>query len=437
MKKVIIAGLLLCTFATACRKDNDGSVFGVKPEERMNTTLKAYKSQLTGGANGWKAYLFPEGGQGFGFYFKFGENNRVNMLGDLSAATGQNQSESSYRMAAMQRPSLVFDTYNYLHLLSDPNENVFGGIRGRGYDSDFEFGYDSTRTDTVFMTGNAKMSKMILVRASAGEEAAYKAGGLNYIRDAVEDYVAGHSTLYTTTADGKKIQTVVNPNSRTFSLVYEQDGNLKTESTPYAYTLTGFLTKNPFQIDKNTYQEAFFDPVKQVFYLKGNGKNIEFQEANGPIFALHLLLGIGYDQIVTSDATQGAFSPGYKKLWDAAKAQMPNLGFPNLQLAGIDIIFDTQSQLMGVNVRVTQAPNNFSGMYIFDYTKNKDGHFSFAMQDIKGEIPSLIYPAMKGILDKLGTGKYRVDYFSMPGNTQMAQLIGVDDPAFIMGGSLK
>lgn len=437
MKKYIIAGTLLCILAASCRKDNDGSVFGTKPEERMNNTLTAYKQQLTGGTNGWKAYLFPDGGQGFGFYFKFGENNRVNMLGDLTPATGKDLSESSYRMGALQRPSLLFDTYNYLHLLADPDRNVFGGLPGKGYDSDFEFGYDSTRTDTVFLTGNAKQSKMVLVRASAAEEAAYKAGGLNNMRDAITDYVATHPNLYTTTSDGKKIQTVVNPGSRSFALVYEKDGELKTENNNLAYTLTGFFTRHTFTINSNSYREVFFDAAKQVMYLKSNGKNTELQVANGPLFALHLLLGTGYDQILTSDATQGAFSPAYKTLWTAAKAKMPNLGFPNLQLVGMNIIFDTESKLIGVQVRVTQNANSFTGMYIFDYAKSKDGVFSFTMQDIKGEIPTIIYPAMKPILDKLAIGKYRVDYFSMPGNSQMAQLIGVDDPSFIIGGSLQ
>ncbi|SJZ42122.1 protein of unknown function [Chitinophaga eiseniae] len=437
MKKYIIAGTLLCILAASCRKDNDGSLFGTKPEERMNATLTAYKQQLTGGANGWKAYLFPDGGMGFGFYFKFGENNRVNMLGDLTQATGQDLAESSYRMGAQQRPSLVFDTYNYLHLLADPDRKVFGGLPGKGYDSDFEFGYDSTRNDTVFLTGNAKQSKMVLVRASAAEETAYKAGGLNSIRDAISNYVAGHPNLYATTGDGKKVQTVINPSGRSFSLVYEQDGELKTETNNLAYTLTGFFTKKPFTINNNSYQEVFFDAAQQVMYLKSNGKNTGLQTSNSPLFALHLLLGVGYDQIQTSDATQGAFSPAYKALWTAAKTRMPNLGFPNLQLAGLDILFDTESKLIGIQVKVTQNANTFSGMYIFDYAKSKDGVFSFTMQDIKGEIPTIIYPAMKPILDKLAIGKYRVDYFSMPGNSQMAQLIGVDDPTFIMGGSLK
>ncbi|NML41277.1 DUF4302 domain-containing protein [Chitinophaga sp. G-6-1-13] len=437
MKKYIIAGTLLCILAASCRKDNDGSVFGLKPEERMNTTLTAYKQQLTGGANGWKAYLFPNGGQGFGFYFKFGENNRVNMLGDLTPITGQDLSESSYRMGAQQRPSLVFDTYNYLHLLSDPDDRVFGGLRGKGYDSDFEFGYDSTRTDTVFLTGNAKKSKMVLVRASAADEAAYKAGGLNTMRDAVSDYVVTHPTLYTTTADGKKIQTVFNTNSRGFSLVYEKDGELVTDVNNYAYTLTGVFTKDPFIINNTSYRELFLDNDKKIMYLKGNGKNTELQVANGPLFALHLLMGIGYDQIETSDATKGAFSPGYQTMWTAAKTQMPNLGFPNLQLIGLNILFDTQSQLMGVQIKLTQNANSFTGMYIFDYVKNKNGEYSFTMQDIKGEIPGLVYPAMKQILTKLATGKYRLDYFSMPGNSQMAQLIGVDDPTIAIGGSLK
>ncbi|MBC9934750.1 DUF4302 domain-containing protein [Chitinophaga qingshengii] len=436
MKKFIIAGMVLCTLATACRKDNDGSVFGVRPEERMNATLTAYKKQLTGGTNGWKAYLFPDGGYGFGFYFKFGENNRVNMLGDLTPETGQDLAESSYRMGAQQRPSLVFDTYSYIHLLSDPDGRVFGGIFGRGYDSDFEFGYDSTRTDTIFLTGSANKSKMMLVRANAQEETAYAAGGLNTIQNAIYDYVFTHPIMYVTTPDGKKMQTAIVPDSRTFSLIYEEDGAAKTFSVPYAYTLNGIITKEPFKIGNKFYQEVFYDDAKQVLYLKDNGKNVELQPAPGPIFALHVLLGVAYNQLNVSDATQGAFSPNFLTMWKAAKTKMPTTA-PNLQLNGVDVIFDPANQQMGLNFKVTQAPNQFTALFVYDYTKSKDGVFTFTMQDVKGDVATVILPAVKPILDKLGVGKYRVDYFSLPGNTQMGQIIGVDDPAFILGGTLR
>lgn len=436
MKKIIIAGMVLCTVTTACRKDNDGSVFGVRPEERMNATLTAYKQQLTGGANGWKGYLFPDGGEGFGFYFKFGQNNRVNMLGDLTTTTGQDLAESSFRMGAQQRPSLVFDTYSYIHMLSDPDRRVFGGIVGRGYDSDFEFGYDSTRTDTVFLTGNANFSKMMLVRANAEEEKAYNAGGLNTIVNNISDYVNEHPILFVTTPDGKKMQTAIVPDSRAFSMVYEQDGNAKTISLPYAYTLNGILTRDPFKIGNTAFQQVFFDEAKQVLYLKDNGKNIEFQAAAGPIFALHVLLGVAYEQISVSDATQGAFSPNFLAMWKAAKIKMPTTA-TNLQLTGMDVQFDPINQLLGVTFNVYQAPNQFSALFVYDYTKTKDGIFSFTMQDVKGDVASIILPAVKPILDKLGVGKYRVDYFSQPGNTQMGQIIGVDDPAFILGGTLR
>ncbi|NLR65667.1 DUF4302 domain-containing protein [Chitinophaga varians] len=436
MKKFIIAGMVLCTLATSCRKDNDGSVFGTRPEERMNTTLTAYKKQLTGGANGWKAYLFPDGGEGFGFYFKFGENDRVNMLGDLTPVTGQDLAESSYRMGALQRPSLVFDTYSYIHMLSDPDDRVFGGLRGRGYDADFEFGYDSTRTDTVFLTGAANKSKMLLVRASAAEETAYKAGGLNTIRDAVGDYIDQHSTLYVSTADGKKVQTAIVPDSRVFSLIYEENGTAKTLSIPYAYTLTGIITKDPFKIGNSFYQEVFFDAGKQVLYLKDNGKTIEFQEATGPIFDLHLLLGIAYGQISVTDASQGSFSPGFLTMWKTIKARIPTTA-ANLQLTSMNFIFNTANQQLVVLVEVYQGANRFTAPFIYDYTKSKDGVFSFTPQDVKGDVASIILPAMQPLLDKLATGKYRVDYFSMPGNPQMGRILGVDDPAFILGGTLR
>jgi hypothetical protein len=77
------------------------------------------------------------------------------MLSDFNETTATVLKESSYRLKALQQPTLIFDTYSYLHLLSDPDPNVAGGIAGKGYNSDFEFAYDPTiaQADTIILTG--------------------------------------------------------------------------------------------------------------------------------------------------------------------------------------------------------------------------------------------------------------------------------------------
>jgi hypothetical protein len=64
----------------------------------------------------------------------------------------------------LQQPSLIFDTYSYLHLLADPDPNVNGGRVGAGLSSDFEFYVDSTVADTMKLVGRFNGSKAILTK---------------------------------------------------------------------------------------------------------------------------------------------------------------------------------------------------------------------------------------------------------------------------------
>jgi len=173
MKKYIYPAylliLLLITGLSACKK-NDPDYFGKTPTERSTEALSKYQAQLTGATNGWKAILYPNGGGVYLFSIKFGADNKVAMLSDIDAETSTTSNESAYSIKQLQAPSLVFDTYSYIHLLSDPDPNVFGGNSGAGYSSDFEFSFDKMSGDTVTLIGNKNGSKLTLVKAATAAE---------------------------------------------------------------------------------------------------------------------------------------------------------------------------------------------------------------------------------------------------------------------------
>lgn len=147
--------ILLAFLFAACSKDKTESLFGEKPEERLEEAMKEYKATLTGSAYGWKTGVYPAAGGGYAFYFKFGANDRVTMYSDVTPDAASQGLESTYRLKAVQRPSLLFDTYSYLHLLSDPDPNVYGGATGQGYAIDFEYSIDAVSADTIKLTGIA------------------------------------------------------------------------------------------------------------------------------------------------------------------------------------------------------------------------------------------------------------------------------------------
>src|SRR5688500_18012521 len=179
MKRLLIIFFIVTAVVSSCKKDDD-PVFDKSPDERLKEKLDEYQAQLSGAQNGWKGLLITNGGNGstHSFYFKFNNENRVVMLSDFDSLSAVTLKESSYRLKALQQPSLLFDTYSYLHVLSDPDGTVNGGAQGAGLLSEFEFYFDAATSDTIKLIGRFNASKMTLIRATKAEADAFNSGQL-------------------------------------------------------------------------------------------------------------------------------------------------------------------------------------------------------------------------------------------------------------------
>lgn len=173
MKRNALYVLVAVTVLASCRKNND-HVFDKSPDQRINETLGQYQSVITGATDGWNAMLRTGDGSYFRFWFRFDNNNRVVMYSDFSNETAGASRESSYRLKALQQPALIFDTYSYLHILSDPDAGANGGIYGRGRSSDFEFAIDTVTTDSINLSGRFNGSLMRLKKATAQDRAGWE-----------------------------------------------------------------------------------------------------------------------------------------------------------------------------------------------------------------------------------------------------------------------
>src|SRR6185312_11809852 len=143
MRKIIAYAVLMVLIASSCTKKDD-HLFNESPDDRLSKKLGDYQTQLSGASYGWKMVIEPAGGGAYGFYVKFNNENRVQMVSDFDSASAVTLKESSYRLKALQQPSLIFDTYSYIHVLSDPDDGVNGGVFGKGLQSDFEFFFDDS-----------------------------------------------------------------------------------------------------------------------------------------------------------------------------------------------------------------------------------------------------------------------------------------------------
>lgn len=181
MKKYLIGLVILVTAGMfSCKKVDNPSVFDQTADQRLTEALAAYEAKLVGATDGWKGALTTKTGGIYTFYFKFNNANRVQMLSSFDSTSAVTLRESSYRVKALQQPSLLFDTYSYIHVLSDPNNAISGGNSNVGLISDFEFYFEDTAStaDKISLVGRFNGSSLVLTRATAAEATAFTTGQL-------------------------------------------------------------------------------------------------------------------------------------------------------------------------------------------------------------------------------------------------------------------
>ncbi|NSL85836.1 DUF4302 domain-containing protein [Chitinophaga sp. Mgbs1] len=198
MKNSILYILLLAIAWSACNKGADDRVFPEPADERLNSKLADYQSLLTAAPNGWKMTVIPaDTSQPYIFYLwmKFSAQNRVTSNMDTLPAQ-----ESSYRLKAMMQPELIFDTYSYLHRLSDatPSPGISGAVRGKGLMADFEYEIRYVSPDSIVLYGKYNKSYARLIKAAPGDSAGFTRNLFrqnNYLSGAYTS--SGNRKLYT------------------------------------------------------------------------------------------------------------------------------------------------------------------------------------------------------------------------------------------------
>ena len=113
---------------------------------------------------------------------------------------------------------------------------------GAGLLSDFEFYFDSVTTDTIKLVGRFNGSKMILIRATQAEEAAYKSGAL-----AAGLNINKILTYFKRLTIGSQLYDIrINPVTRQFIFSWlDANGNLITFTTGYYYIPGGIIFTTP------------------------------------------------------------------------------------------------------------------------------------------------------------------------------------------------
>lgn len=245
MKKSILYLLFLCVSLTAC-ENNDDTLFEETADARLNAALTSYEKQLVESPYGWNAVIYPGGGGTYGFHFKFDAKNRITMYSDFSDESAAKPKESSYRLKAVQTPVLIFDTYSYLHILSDPDEEVNGGVRGDGLLSDFEFSIfpDSVKAESITLVGRKNNSRLVLTKATQAQAASYAAG--NLAKGALFNNITKYQAYFKRVTLGNvTYEITLSPSTRTIKMTW-LDGNIpKVFTSNYYFTEAGVAFSSP------------------------------------------------------------------------------------------------------------------------------------------------------------------------------------------------
>lgn len=244
MKNTVLYLLFVALVLSGCSKDDD-PVFDQTPDERINQALAEYQAALVAAPNGWNARIVTGTGDTFQFHFRFNDKNRVTMYADIDTTTSGAGAESSYRLKALQQPALIFDTYSYLHILSDPDGSVNGGTDGEGLKADFEFSIDTVTADSILLTGRFNETKVTLYRSSPEDAAAWQNGDW---RNALAFQSVGRILEYFKRMPLNGAIYEIRFDHRTRTLVFtwtDNSGNVRSFSTGYHYNAKGIVLNTP------------------------------------------------------------------------------------------------------------------------------------------------------------------------------------------------
>lgn len=447
MIKHILSFITFALIFVGCTKKTD-EIFDKTVDERLAETLTNYQNYLVS-APGWKLFVYPKGLEtqeitvgGLSYYLKFTNTNRVSMVSDFSNDIAAIPKESGYRLKALQRPSLIFDTYNYMHIPADPDPNVsFSPTNGGGYGfgTDFNFAFTTvTPKDTIVLEGNFNNSSAMLIKATQAEmDAAFVNGTLKKIIDSTFAYPVKNPFLYFPASASLKVGVGFDFNLNLLTFSYLEGSNLVNKTLGFSFTTYGIHLQSPITIGNITFQEIFWDDVKMIYYIGSGTNRVEFVNGTTPIISLPLTNIIG-NQYTTITIPPGANLPNVSPLfltrYNIAKAGI--LAGPyGLRLDNMDFVFNAALKTLVITAFVYQgAAGPFLCVYNYTYTVDAAGLFKFTKISQNGNA-GLIVNDMNNILSFIQSDQFRLDGISTSVGF-LGQFTSIQTPAFYFSGNL-
>lgn len=443
--KYFLYSLSLVCLLGACKKEVT-NLFEALPDDRLQALITTDSSTLVNSEFGWKGALVP-GTNGVGayfFFFDFDPSGKVIMVADFDTTTAKTPGSSTYRMKAIQNPALLFDTYNYIHRLSDPDTTISHGTVGKGLYTDFEFYFQRVTSDSVTLKGTRNASSLVLTRATKAEYNAYTSGALKNMIETTSKYVNANSYLYIQFPDGKKIPFGLSVRNKSIVMQYVNAGNtIVNASSTFYFTQNTLHLMKPIEYNGYTFQDVFYDEVAKVYYIMVNNTRINVVSSSSAITLpltpeLYTQLGNKYTDIYINPTTQAGLPPFFTALWADCKTKLAAVGNAGRIADYVDVLFPstTQAQLR-FRYRNT-AGSNFYATYTYTMTIDpvtKAATFTFVTQDNNGAV---VAAGFKPFTDYFASNQFTFSYVANTASSvTLGGLFNVADPTSFFFGELK
>lgn len=434
--------IVLCV-AFGCTKKSD-ELFPETVDQRLQKTLTAYRTAMVQ-APGWKLFVYPQGLQGEGievggltYYLRFPDSNRVNMVSDFMLNMAATPKESGYRIRADQRPTLVFDTYSYMHVAADPDPQVSNsptGTGGFGWGTDFEFEFKTAEPgDTLQLVGVFNKSEAIMLPVSQEEIDAAFNGQLAHIYQSTRDFNASAPFLYFPGSDNANIEVSFNLYLYRINFNFLSDNAIVTISVPFSHTTYGLHFKNPVSVGGYTFQDMYWDDALDLYYIETGSGRVNITSTTSPIIPFNQVLGRSVTSINVPTTPLPGQSPDFRVVYDQIKANLINSPY-TLELAEMQFVFDAASGQAALLIFVEQSGATFVLQYIYAYSINASNIINFTRVGTNGNA-DLVANEMAPFIDRIEDDTFLLDYYSAVA-PPLGQFTSQQNPGFSFTGNLQ
>lgn len=431
--------LLIAVIMAGCRKNEVTLVNGGLPEERIAERLAELRGKLTGAENGWMAALTTSAGGGYGFYMKFGADEKVMMMGDLSKDAASKSQSSTYRVKWVMNASLLFDTYNYITLLQDPDPKMPGSKAGSGLKSDIEFEYIRSSGDSVILQGKKYQNHLYLVKATAAQATAYQQGTLTDRMGTIQNFFKDHFNNYLKIEGfANKISLIATEDKRISFQYVDAKDSIITVDGKYNFDLDGMNFSEGIAVNGIIFKKGVLNENILKLYDAG-GKEYTVSQNATPVIPLWLLFNYNkvYKTImITGTTLPPGITSGFNSVFDGMSGRFTTSG---RTIQTVDITL-TNSRTLKVNIWYLSGSSSFLADASFSYTY-KDGVLT--LSDYTPSVSNGNWNSglarIGNFVDWLQSGPFRVDWVANPasGGNSLGGIYKVSDPSNFFYGDLK